>query len=72
MASPETSLALTTSKSVLAFPTVSRKPDHGDHRLRSTIQRLGKTSNPTAVGGRPTISIVQHPVLAAALVAFGP
>ena len=34
--------------------------------MRSTIQRLGKTSNPTAVGRRPTISIVQHPVLAAA------
>jgi len=35
--------------------------------VRSTIQRLGKTSNPTAVGRRPTISIVQHPVLAAAV-----
>jgi hypothetical protein len=41
-------------------------------KVRSTIQRLGRTSNPTAVGERSTISIVQQPVLAAAFAAFGP
>jgi len=41
-------------------------------KARSTIQRLGKTSNPMAAGERPTISMIQVPVLAAALAAFGP
>jgi hypothetical protein len=38
-------------------------------KVRSTIQRLGRTSNPTAVDERSTIWIVQKPVLAAAFAA---
>jgi hypothetical protein len=40
--------------------------------VRSTIQRLGKTSKPTAVAERSTTLIFHRPVFAAAFAAFAP